>query len=102
MSLNATNANHKKNEEKHQNTWRSNERQAEEKRHIQKKDKSASILTVWRKKWQPTAVSLPGVSCGQRSLVGHQEELKEEQKCGSAHDLPTTKSTLDFSSSSLP
>ncbi|KAM7240726.1 hypothetical protein CapIbe_008632, partial [Capra ibex] len=32
----------------------------------------------WRKKWQPTAVFLPGESCGQRSLAhyspwGHKE-----------------------------
>ena len=25
----------------------------------------------WRRKWQPTAVFLPGKSHGQRSLVGH-------------------------------
>ena len=25
----------------------------------------------WRRKWQPTAVFLPGESCGQRSLVGY-------------------------------
>ena len=25
----------------------------------------------WRRKWQPTAVLLPGGSCGQRSLVGY-------------------------------
>ena len=43
------------------------------------------MLIVWRKKWQPIAVSLPGVSCEQRSLVGYQEELKEEQESDSAH-----------------
>ena len=25
----------------------------------------------WRKKWQPTAVFLPGESCGQRSVEGY-------------------------------
>ena len=25
----------------------------------------------WKRKWQPTPVSLPGKSCGQRSLVGY-------------------------------
>ena len=25
---------------------------------------------VWRRKWKPTPVFLPGESCGQRSLVG--------------------------------
>ena len=27
--------------------------------------------TLWRRKWQPTPVLLPGVSHGQRRLVGH-------------------------------
>ena len=26
--------------------------------------------SIWRRKWQPTPVFLPGKSCGQRSLVG--------------------------------
>ena len=26
---------------------------------------------VWRRKWHPTPVFLPGESCGQRSLVGY-------------------------------
>ena len=30
-----------------------------------------SKLIPWRRKWQPTPVSLPGESCGQRSLVGY-------------------------------
>ena len=25
----------------------------------------------WRRKWQPTAVFLPGKSCGQRSVEGY-------------------------------
>ena len=29
-----------------------------------------SIHILWRRKWQPTPVSLPGKSHGQRSLVG--------------------------------
>ena len=38
----------------------------------------------WRRKWQPTPVSLPGISHGQRSLVGcnpwgHKELGKTEQ-----------------------
>ena len=28
------------------------------------------VGTVWRRKWQPTPVFLPGESQGQRSLVG--------------------------------
>ena len=35
----------------------------------------ASILgsgrSPWRRKWQPTALFLPGKSCGQRSLAGY-------------------------------
>ena len=30
-----------------------------------------AYLTYWRRKWQPTLVSLPGESHGQRSLVGY-------------------------------
>ena len=29
------------------------------------------IRNCWRRKWQPTPVSLPGKSHGQRSLVGY-------------------------------
>ena len=29
-----------------------------------------SIHILWRRKWQPTPVALPGKSHGQRSLVG--------------------------------
>ena len=29
-----------------------------------------SVVSFWRRKWQPTPVFLPGESCGQRSLVG--------------------------------
>ena len=31
---------------------------------------SRGIAVVWRGKWQPTPVFLPGESCGRRSLVG--------------------------------
>ena len=27
--------------------------------------------TLWRRKWQPTSVYLPGEFCGQRSLAGY-------------------------------
>ena len=33
-------------------------------------DKQAPTLIRWRRKWQPTPVSLPGKSHGQRRLVG--------------------------------
>ena len=29
-----------------------------------------NLDSIWRKKWQPTPVFLPGESCGWRSLVG--------------------------------
>ena len=29
------------------------------------------VRSVWRRKWQPTPVLLPGESLGQRSLVGY-------------------------------
>ena len=32
---------------------------------------TSSNLTLWRRKWQPTLVLLPGKSHGQRSLVGY-------------------------------
>ena len=28
------------------------------------------VMAIWRRKWQPTPVFLPGESCGWRSLVG--------------------------------
>ena len=33
--------------------------------------KLLSIEWIWRRKWQPTPVLLPGESLGQRSLVGY-------------------------------
>ena len=30
-----------------------------------------STVFIWRRKWQPTSVLLPGKSCGWRSLVGY-------------------------------
>ena len=32
---------------------------------------SCLFIWVWRRKWQPTPVFLPGESCGQRSLAGY-------------------------------
>ena len=32
----------------------------------------------WRRKWQPTPVSLPGESHGQRSLVGYSPQGRKE------------------------
>ena len=32
----------------------------------------------WRRKWQPTAISLPGKSRGQRSLVGYSPWVHKE------------------------
>ena len=44
----------------------------------------------WRRKWQPTAVSLPGESHGQRSLVGY--SLQGSQRVGQLNrDLPEEK-----------
>ena len=36
-----------------------------------------SRLVIWRRKWQPTPVFLPGEFCGQRSLVGCIHRLAE-------------------------
>ena len=35
-------------------------------------------LMSWRRKWQPTAVFLPGESHGQRSLVGYSPQGHKE------------------------
>ena len=40
---------------------------------------------LWRRKWQPTAVFLPGESHGQRSLVGSSMESWKSQTCLSTH-----------------
>ena len=57
----------------------------------------------WRRKWQPTAVFLPGESHGQRGLVGYSpqghtesdttERLSTQQgeRCGSCSDLGLPK-----------
>ena len=39
---------------------------------------------LWRRKWQPTPVFLPGKSCGQRNLVGY-----SPWDCRDEHDLAT-------------
>ena len=42
----------------------------------------------WRRKWQPTPVSLPGKSHGRRSLAGHSAwSLKESDMTGRLHSL---------------
>ena len=33
----------------------------------------------WKRKWQPTPVSLPGKSCGQRSLVGYIQRITKSR-----------------------
>ena len=35
------------------------------------REKSTSYFGIWRRKWQPIPVSLPGKSHGQRSLAGY-------------------------------
>ena len=35
-----------------------------------KKQSDFYQLSIWRRKWQPTALSLPGETHGQRSLAG--------------------------------
>ena len=41
------------------------------------------FLSCWRRKWQPTPVSLPGKSHGQRSLTGYSPQgLKESDMVG--------------------
>ena len=40
--------------------------------------KLTSVCTVWRRKWQPTSVFLPGKSHGQRILVGYSPWGREE------------------------
>ena len=37
-----------------------------------------SRLVIWRRKWQPTLVFLPGESHGQRSLVGYSQRSRRE------------------------
>ena len=46
--------------------------------------------TTWRRAWQPTAVFLPGKSCGKRSLAGyspwgHKESDTTEATFAHAH-----------------
>ena len=35
-------------------------------------------MSAWRRKWQPTPVSLPGESHGRRSLVGYSPQGRRE------------------------
>ena len=49
-----------------------------------------SVMLLWRRKWQPTPVFLPGKSHGRRSLVGYgpwgSKELDtDEQQCAFIH-----------------
>ncbi|XP_043731710.1 chitinase-3-like protein 2 isoform X1 [Cervus elaphus] len=48
-----------------------------------------SLPVLWRRKWQPTPVFLPGKSHGQRSLAGYrlQGSVSKESKPGRGHDL---------------
>ena len=36
------------------------------------------LINVWRRKWQPTPVFLPGESHGQRNLVGYSPGGRKE------------------------
>ena len=53
--------------------------------------------TVWRRKWQPTPVFLPGESHGLRSLMGfnpwHPKELYMTEKLSTAHKIIPFKSS---------
>ena len=42
-------------------------------------DFSVLTLGMWRRKWQPTPVFLPGESRGQRSLVGYSPWCRKNQ-----------------------
>ena len=56
-------------------------------------------MTSWRRKWQPTPVSLPGESHGQRSLVGYSPQgYKESDMTERLHSL--THSYYDYESES--
>ena len=51
---------------------------------------------LWKKKWQPTPVFLPGKPHGQRSLVGyspcgHKESEKTQQQLGVVHSMGLDK-----------
>ena len=35
------------------------------------------VTDLWRRKWQPTPVILPGKSHGQRNLVGKESDMTE-------------------------
>ena len=46
----------------------------------------------WRRKWQPTSVSLPGKSHGQRSLVGYRPWGHRVRHDGACTHTPPNKS----------
>ena len=55
-------------------------------------DKRVLLYGPWRRKWQPTPVSLPGKSHGQRRLVGcsswgHKESGTTERLTNTTHTL---------------
>ena len=59
---------------------------------------SLSLFTFmhWRRKWQPTPVSLPGESQVQGSLVGAQSRTRLKQLSSSSSNIPTYKGCVAF------